>query len=164
MVSIQVDVDVTKFRVEPFKSYKVCVSLDDYAMDWAAAPACTHLFSFEKYVPYIPDTEGKSETVSDESELVNSEKQSELDRDKEKIENKQKVEEAEAIESVLKHQLSNIENFVRDDYKAKYLELKDELIEEVEDKILHSSADKRQAATIGLLILLSAVRTIVQHL
>lgn len=164
MVSIQVDVDVTKFRVEPFKSYKVCVSLDDYAMDWAAAPACTHLFSFEKYVPYIPDTEGKSETVSDESELVNSEKQSELDRDKEKIENKQKVEEAEAIESVLKHQLSNIENFVRDDYKAKYLELKDELIEEVEDKILHSSADKMQAATIGLLILLSAVRTIVQHL
>lgn len=157
------DVDVTKFRVEPFKSYKVCVSLDDYAMDWAAAPACTHLFSFEKYVPYIPDTEEKSETVSDDSELVISEKQSELERDEEKIENKQKVEEAEAIESVLKHQLSNIENFVRDDYKAKYLELKDELIEEVEDKILHSSADKMQA-TIGLLILLSAVRTIMQHL
>ena len=162
-ISIQVDVDVTKFRVEPFKSYKVCVSLDDYAMDWAAAPACTHLFSFEKYVPYIPDTEEKSETGSDHSELVNSEKQSELERDEKKIENKQKVEkEAETIESVLKHQLSNIENFVRDDYKAKYLELKDELMEEVEDKILHSSADKMQA-TIGLLILLSAVRTIMQH-
>jgi len=163
---MEVDVDVTKFRVEPFKSYKVCVSLDDYAMDWAAEPACTHLFSFEKYVPYIPDTEEKSETGSDHSELVNSEKQSELERDEKKIENKQKVEkEAEAIESVLKHQLSNIENFVRDDYKAKYLELKDEIIEEVEDKILHSSAsDRRQAATIGLLILLSAVRTIMQHL
>jgi len=159
---MEVDVDVTKFRVEPFKSYKVCVSLDDYATDWAASPACTHLFSFEKYVPYIPDTEAESETVSEDSELVSSEKQSELERDEEKIENKQKVEEVEAIESVLKHQLSNIENFVRDDYKAKYLELKDELIEEVEDKILHSSADKIQA-TVGLLILLSTVRTIMQH-
>jgi len=159
---MEVDVDVTKFRVEPFKSYKVCISLDDYATDWAAAPACTHLFSFEKYVPYIPDTEG-GEAVSEESDIVSSEKQSELERVEEKIENKQKIEEVEAIESVLKHQLSNIENFVRDDYKAKYLELKEELIEEVEDKILHSSADKMQA-TIGLLILVSAVRTIMQHL
>ena len=113
-------------------------------------------------MPYIPDTEG-GEAVSEESDIVSSEKQSELERVEEKIENKQKVEEVQAIESVLKHQLSNIENFVRDDYKAKYLELKEELIEEVEDKILHSSADKMQA-TIGLLILVSAFRAIVQHL
>ena len=157
------DVDVTKFRVEPFKSYKVCVSLDEYATSWSKEPACTHLFSFEKYVPYIPDIEEKSETVGDDFERVKSEKQSELMRDEEKIENQQKVEEVEAIESVLKQQLSNIENFVRDDYKVKYQELKDELIEEVEDKILHSNADQLQA-TLGLIILLPAVRTLMQHL
>lgn len=159
---MEVDVDVTKFRVEPFKSYKVCISLDDYAMDWTAAPACTHLFSFEKYVPYNPDTEEKNDTVNDDTELVKSEKHSELEQVKVKIENKQKVEEVEAIESVLKHQLSNIENFVRDDYKAKYLELKDELIEVVEDKILQSSADTTRA-TFSVFILILAARTLAQH-
>jgi len=144
---LQIDVDVTKFRVQPFRSYKVCISVDDYdyTADYIAAPVCTHLFSFEKYVPYNPDMEVESvedksdlkeDMVSDDADInyVKSEKRVE----EEVIENKQKEE--EVIESVLKQQLDNIENFVRDDFKVKYLELKDELIEKVEDKILHTNS------------------------
>ena len=43
-----IEVDVTKFRVQPFKSYKVCISLEDLPTD---SEVCTNLFSSEKYVP-----------------------------------------------------------------------------------------------------------------
>ena len=146
----QIDVDVTKFRVQPFRSYKVCISVDDYdyTADYIAEPVCTHLFSFEKYVPYNPDMEVeveedksdlKEDRVSDDDidiNYVKSEKR--VEEEEEVIESKQKEE--EVIESVLKQQLDNIENFVRDDFKVKYLELKDELIEKVEDKILHTNS------------------------
>ena len=46
-----IEVDVTKFRVQPFKSYKVCISLEDSSTDSNLDEVCTHLFSFEKYVP-----------------------------------------------------------------------------------------------------------------
>ena len=52
-----IEVDVTKFRVQPFKSYKVCISLEDSSTDSHLDEVCTHLFSFEKYVPYVPDEE-----------------------------------------------------------------------------------------------------------
>ena len=52
-----IEVDVTKFRVQPFKSYKVCISLEDSPTDSHLGEVCTHLFSFEKYVPYVPDVE-----------------------------------------------------------------------------------------------------------
>ena len=52
-----IEVDVTKFRVQPFKSYKVCISLEDSSTDSHLDEVCTHLFSFEKYVPYVPDVE-----------------------------------------------------------------------------------------------------------
>ena len=58
---------MTKFRVQPFKSYKVCISVDDYALDWAAPPVCTHLFSFEKFVPYNPDTEVREAEVREDT-------------------------------------------------------------------------------------------------
>ena len=167
---------MTKFRVQPFKSYKVCISVDDYALDWAAPPVCTHLFSFEKFVPYNPDTEAREAevredtveeaavTVSDDHKLieVNSEEASEQEPAEDIIDSKQK-DEAEVIESVLKHQLSNIENFVRDDYKAKYLELKDDLLETVEEKLHVTGGSVRAGAGAGapvVPLLLVTTRTI----
>merc|ERR1711892_1627864 len=50
-----IEVDVTKFRVQPFRSYKVCISLDDSPTDSHLDEVCTHLFSFEKYVPFVPE-------------------------------------------------------------------------------------------------------------
>ena len=54
---MMIEVDVTKFRVQPFRSYKVCISLEDSPTDSHLDEVCTHLFSFEKYVPYVPDDE-----------------------------------------------------------------------------------------------------------
>ena len=56
-----IEVDVTKFRVQPFRSYKVCISLEDYITDTFIDEVCTHLFSFEKYVPYVPEEEVEEE-------------------------------------------------------------------------------------------------------
>jgi len=165
---LQIDVDVTKFRVQPFKSYKICVSIDDYSMDYymdAADPTCTHLFSFEKYVPYNPDDE--IETESDDSgektamvsendtEMVIDVKQSEI------IESEQKEVDVEVIETVLKHQLNNIENFLGDDSKAKFTEIKEDFVEKFEDKVLHSN-DERIRPQMNLLIcFLIFARTVV---
>merc|ERR1712029_179549 len=84
---------------------------------------------------------------------------SEKREEEEVIEHKQKEE--KVIESVLKQQLDNIENFVRDDFKVKYLELKDELIEKVEDKILHanSSVENLNGPRLILIIPLILART-----
>ena len=71
LCSLQIDVDVTKFKVQSFKSYKVCISIDDYTMDYmdSTKPVCTHLFSFEKYVPYNPDDEVDYATKEGEKEI-----------------------------------------------------------------------------------------------
>jgi len=50
-----VDVDITKYRVQPFKSYKVCCSLSDSPTSSFLPRVCTHLFSFEQAVPYVPE-------------------------------------------------------------------------------------------------------------
>lgn len=141
---LEVDVDVTKFRVQPFKSYKVCVSLDDYTVDWSLEPVCTHLFSFEKYVPYEPE-EKDAVSENDDIEEVQSEKQETIENSEQK-ENK-------IMESVLKKQLSNIENFVRDDFKAQYSELKDEFIGKIEDKLLHSSSPSVRHSSLVMIML-----------
>ena len=52
--------------------------------------------------------------------------------------------EMEDIESVLKHQLDDIDNFVRDDFKSQFLELKDEIVQEIDHKFIHSSSSKPQ--------------------
>lgn len=164
---LQIDVDVTKFKVQSFKSYKVCISIDDYTMDYmdSTKPVCTHLFSFEKYVPYNPDDEVDYATKEDKSEeetdIVSEDdiedvlgvKQSEV------IESKQKDVENKVIETVLKHQLDNIEHYLRDDSKAKFLEIEEEFIEKFEEKILHSS-DERIRPQMKLLICLIFARTI----
>ena len=56
-----IEVDVTKFRVQPFRSYKVCISLEDSPTDSHLDEVCTHLFSFEKYVPYVPEQSEEEE-------------------------------------------------------------------------------------------------------
>ena len=43
-----IEVDVTKFRVQPFKSYKVCISLEDSSTDSHLDEVCTHLFSLKE--------------------------------------------------------------------------------------------------------------------
>merc|ERR1712179_190766 len=63
-----IEVDVTKFRVQPFRSYKVCISLEDYITDSYLDEVCTHLFSFEKYVPYVPEEEVGEYLMREESE------------------------------------------------------------------------------------------------
>jgi len=152
-----VEVDVTKFKVQPFRSYKVCISLDDYEMNWLAEPVCTHLFSFEKYVPYNPDTEEPEETFSKETDI----KDETLIKD-EKIEAaiESDIEDKTVeIESVLKHQLSNIEHFVRDDFKAQYNEIEKVIVEEfqLEEKMLNSGVERsvRVSVTSAICILLS---------
>ena len=122
-------------------------------------------FSFEKYVPYNPNDKrievGKIDTknevtVSDDTENVTSEKQNEkLIEDKHKEE-----EENEIIETVLKHQLNNIENFLQDDYsKAKYVQIEEEFLEQVETKVLHSS-DENLCPKFSLILMLILTRTL----
>merc|ERR1719384_1100706 len=124
-------------------------------MNWLAEPVCTHLFSFEKYVPYNPDTEPEKTSSKDKTDLEDEtlvkdeiiEAAIESDIEDKTVE----------IESVLKHQLSNIENFVRDDFKAQYNELKKEIVEEfqLEEKMLDSGAERsaRVSVTSAICIL-----------
>jgi len=161
---MEVEVDVTKFKVQPFRSYKVCISLDDYEFNWRGEPVCTHLFSFEKYVPYIPDTEqpekssSKDETDIKDETLIKAEKiEAAIESDSE--------DKTVEIESVLKHQLSNIEHFVRDDFKAQFNDVKKEMVEEfevleeLEEKMLNSASgverSVRVSVTSAICILLS---------
>merc|ERR1711893_198755 len=90
-----IQVDVTKFKVQPFRSYKICITMEeDYIKDIQMDPVCTHLFSFEKSVPYEneKDLEAREEIVDGIHE--------------------------NDINSVIKHQLDNIENYLKDDSKA----------------------------------------------
>ena len=90
-----IEVDVTKFRVQPFRSYKVCISLEDYTTDSYLDEVCTHLFSFEKYVPYVPEEEEKKDIVDkdinkntqDNHIIVTSTKNSNITSDTVKREN-----------------------------------------------------------------------------
>ena len=68
-----VEVDLTKYRVQPFKSYKVCVSVDDPTSSTFLPPTCSHLFSFERAVPYKPEVKEKKE----EQEVVENGKEKE---------------------------------------------------------------------------------------
>jgi len=60
---MEVEVDITKYKVQPFKSYKVCVSLDDASTLSFMSRVCTHLFSFERAVPYVPEVETVKEVT-----------------------------------------------------------------------------------------------------
>merc|ERR1712013_73890 len=103
-----IEVDVTKFRVQPFRSYKVCISLEDYITDSYLDEVCTHLFSFEKYVPYVPEEEVGEDFVREDLE----------------------------IEKDDKTKLEDIEHFVRDVFKSSFVNLADRTELELSLKIL----------------------------
>ena len=135
-----IEVDVTKFRVQPFKSYKVCISLEDSSTDSHLDEVCTHLFSFEKYVPYVPDEEDIEVEDGNDAQIksgVKNHKFTEVESSPGILES-----EMEDIESVLKHRLDDIDNFERDDFKSQFLELKDEIVQEIDHKFIHSSSSK----------------------
>merc|ERR1711863_71972 len=78
-----VEVDITKYRVQPFKSYKVCISLEDPTSGSFLRRVCTHLFSFERAVPYVPTIikeaeEAVSAKLSTEKQSKESENESEV--------------------------------------------------------------------------------------
>jgi uncharacterized UBP type Zn finger protein len=143
-----IEVDVTKFRVQPFKSYKVCISLEDSSTDSHLDEVCTHLFSFEKYVPYVPDEEEIEVKDGNDTQFKSDVTNNDDTRNVFKVLDEAVISpgilksEMEDIESVLKHQLDDINNFVRDDFKSQFLELKDEIVQEIDQKIIHSSSSK----------------------
>jgi hypothetical protein len=105
-----VEVDVTKYRVQPFKSYKVCLSLEDPTMG-SLPRTCTHLFSFERAVPYIP--EEKEEEEEEEVREIVKEVVREV---KEKLESLSETAGRVSEERELWRALEDTENFVRDDF------------------------------------------------
>ena len=109
-----VEVDVTKYRVQPFKSYKVCLSLEDPTMG-SLPRTCTHLFSFERAVPYIPEDK---EEVEEEDEVVEVEEvmREVVSEVKEKLETLSEVAGRVSEERELWRALEDTENFVRDDF------------------------------------------------
>ena len=157
-----IEVDVTKFRVQPFRSYKVCINLEDSPTNSHLDEVCSHLFSFEKYVPYIPDEEKIVITNKTAGQNTIDPKEKDVSRNfentmkDEKVltgitnDNKTtiKIETLEDIESVLKHQLEDINNYVKDDFKSEFLEIKDKIVEEIdlkitnEIKVIHSSSSE----------------------
>jgi hypothetical protein len=143
-----IEVDVTKFRVQPFKSYKVCISLEDSPTDSHLDEVCTHLFSFEKYVPYVPDDDEMevkdTNKIHIEGDVKDIEDTKNVLKVSDEAENNVRILESEMkdIESVLKHQLDDIDNYVRDDFKSQFLELKNEIVQEIDQKISYSSASK----------------------
>ena len=46
------------------------------------------------------------------------------------------------LENSIKHKLEDIENFVRDDYKASFLNSEDKILEEIDYVMKHSIAEK----------------------
>jgi len=140
-----IEVDVTKFRVQPFRSYKVCISLEDYITDTFIDEVCTHLFSFEKYVPYVPEEEVGEEFISD---LISEEKYvktnlEDVVKSVVKGDNRYK-------EDDLKTKLEDIEHFVQDDFKSSFVNLADrtelelslKILDELKSEIEHSSSGK----------------------
>ena len=137
-----IEVDVTKFRVQPFRSYKVCISLEDYITDSYLDEVCTHLFSFEKYVPYVPEEE-VGEIMNDKDD-VSKDKKSEIIGNHFISPNQEKSEITKIVKSNLNHikeQLDDIENFVRDDFKQDATDIEEKILEEVNYVLKHSAAE-----------------------
>jgi len=124
-----VDVDITKYRVQPFKSYKVCISLEDPSSGSYLRRVCTHLFSFERAVPYVPTIKKAEEAVSaklstekqteenNESEREGeSENESEVEKESQNESDLRSEEEAERRGSDLQRVLEDTRHFVRDDF------------------------------------------------
>ena len=71
------------------------------------------------------------------------------------------------IESVLKHQLSNIEHFVRDDFKAQYkkeMEEELEVLGEFEEKMQNSGVERSAHVSVISAICILLSRTLLQNM
>ena len=116
-----VEVDITKYRVQPFKSYKVCISLEDPTSGSFLRRVCTHLFSFERAVPYVPTIIKEAEEVvsaklSTEKQTEESENESEVGEESENESDLRSQEEEERRGSDLQRVLEDTRHFVRDDF------------------------------------------------
>ena len=116
-----VEVDITKYRVQPFKSYKVCISLEDPTSGSFLRRVCTHLFSFERAVPYVPTIikeaeEAVSAKLSTEKQSEESEIESEVSEESENESDLRSQEEEERRGSELQRVLEDTRHFVRDDF------------------------------------------------
>ena len=117
-----VEVDITKYRVQPFKSYKVCISLEDPSSGSYLRRVCTHLFSFERVVPYVPTIIKKAEDAvsaklsTEKQSVENIESESESEAEKESESDLRRQEEEERRGSDLQRVLEDTRHFVRDDF------------------------------------------------
>ena len=116
-----VEVDITKYRVQPFKSYKVCISLEDPTSGSFLRRVCTHLFSFERAVPYVPTIikeaeEAVSAKLSTEKQSKESENESEVSEESENESDLRSQEEEARRGSELQRVLEDTRHFVRDDF------------------------------------------------
>ena len=156
-----IEVDVTKFRVQPFRSYKVCISLEDSLRDSYLDEVCTHLFSFEKYVPYVPDDEEMDTSVIDDIISGNDMRHATHVKNKESETKEQNKD--------VKTQLEDIEDFVNDDYKIGFLSIEDrtepqlslKILEDLDEFVIeHSSSEKIYFSFV--MVLLTGVLIIVR--
>jgi len=161
-----IEVDVTKFRVQPFRSYKVCINLEDSPTNSHLDEVCSHLFSFEKYVPYRPEEEEtevkedinklvenndykavkktEMESLDDLISVINKENKESEHKDIfiEKNETKTSEEKHNNInEGVLKNQLQDIKNYVRDDFKSDFFNAENKIIEEIDFALKYSYSE-----------------------
>merc|ERR1712203_246904 len=115
-----VDVDITKYRVQPFKSYKVCISLEDPTSGSFLRQVCTHLFSFERAVPYVPTVRKVTKAVSAKLSVEREGEKNTLSEDvrdvEEKSEKETRKKEEERRGLDLQRVLEDTRNFVRDDF------------------------------------------------
>ena len=115
-----VDVDITKYRVQPFKSYKVCISLEDPTSGSFLRQVCTHLFSFERAVPYVPTVRKVTKAVSAKLSVERESQKNTLSEDVSDVEEKSEKETREKEEERrgldLQRVLEDTRNFVRDDF------------------------------------------------
>merc|ERR1711890_152005 len=115
-----VDVDITKYRVQPFKSYKVCISLEDPTSGSFLRRVCTHLFSFERAVPYVPTVRKVTKAVSAKLSIERESEKNTLSEDVRDVEEESEKETREKEEERrgldLQRVLEDTRNFVRDDF------------------------------------------------
>merc|ERR1712203_1002695 len=114
-----VEVDITKYRVQPFKSYKVCISLEDPTSGSYLRRVCTHLFSFERAVPYVPTVTKVTKAVSAKLSTQRESEKNTLSEDVKNVKEKSEKETREKGERRgldLQRVLEDTRNFVRDDF------------------------------------------------
>jgi hypothetical protein len=95
----------------------VCIGLEDSSTESHLDEVCTHLFSFEMYVPYVPHVENIEDDLVAEANInyLKSDSEMTLRTQERNIE----------FNRYLKTQLKNIENFVKDNYKSNFLNTDD---------------------------------------